>query len=432
MKIQKMLVATMLIIFSLLIVQTVVAQINVKGYVKEKALEKANDAANDGINNALDSGNKNTENDVNEDEPPVSETDETIEQPVSEEEQQHASNQPDDKPKLISYGQYDFVPGDQILFYEDFSQDAIGDFPAMWVSNGGGEVKTVNIASGKWFHLNGDDAVYCFTGGIAFPENYIVEFDIIPDDVYYNGIELTLYEFDPENTHEVEDALYPGRYGLKIVLGPERWETLGYSYDPDKDWLQGQSEKNPVVKEEVNHVIIWVQKRRVRMYHQWQKTLDVPTNIYGEARFNRIRFSGWDRSSFPFISNFKITTASPDMRSKLLTEGRLISYGIYFDSGKDFVKPESNGSLKEIANVLNENPEVRIQVIGHTDSDGEDALNLDLSKRRAANVKNSLVIDFGIAADRIETDGKGESQPLVPNTSVENKAKNRRVEFIKL
>ena len=59
-------------------------------------------------------------------------------------------------------------------------------------------------------------------------------------------------------------------------------------------------------------------------------------------------------------------------------------------------------------------------------------MNLDLSKRRAANVKKYLVNEFKISADRIETDGQGENSPIIPNTSVENKAKNRRVEFIKL
>ena len=120
------------------------------------------------------------------------------------------------------------------------------------------------------------------------------------------------------------------------------------------------------------------------------------------------------------------------MRSKLLTEGKLISYGIYFDSGKDVVKPESYGSLNEIANVLKENPSLKIKIIGHTDSDGDDAMNLDLSKRRAVNVKLALVKDFGIDAGRIETDGMGETQPIATNNSAENKAMNRRVEFIKL
>jgi outer membrane protein OmpA-like peptidoglycan-associated protein len=120
------------------------------------------------------------------------------------------------------------------------------------------------------------------------------------------------------------------------------------------------------------------------------------------------------------------------MRSKLITEGKLVSYGIYFDVNKDVVKSESYGTLKEIAKVLTDNPDVKIKIVGHTDSDGDDKSNLDLSKRRGASVKNVLVKDFGIDASRIETDGKGESEPVAKNDSAVNKALNRRVEFLKL
>ena len=120
------------------------------------------------------------------------------------------------------------------------------------------------------------------------------------------------------------------------------------------------------------------------------------------------------------------------MRSKLITEGKLISYGIYFDVNKDVVKPESFATLKEIAQVLKDNPTVKIKVVGHTDSDGDDKSNLDLSKRRAVSVKDYLVKNFGIDVARIETDGKGEAEPISKNDSAVNKAKNRRVEFIKL
>ncbi len=91
-----------------------------------------------------------------------------------------------------------------------------------------------------------------------------------------------------------------------------------------------------------------------------------------------------------------------------------------------------SGRLNDIAKVLKENPAVRIKIVGHTDSDGNDAINLDLSKRRAASVKNEMEKNFGIEATRMETDGKGELQPIAPNTSAEGKAQNRRVEFIKL
>ncbi len=333
------------------------------------------------------------------------------------------------KMQLQSTTQYDFVPGDQILYYEDFSQDNVGDLPMLWVSNGSGEVKTLNIAEGKWFHMNGEDAVYCYTKSIEFPVNFIMEFDLIPDADYTDGSILTFYE---ESEHrELNAELYPGSKGLHVVIGSELWETKGYDTEDD-EWLEGQGKKATVERENVNHIIIWVQNRRVRIYHKGEKVVDMGTNIFAGTKFNRFRFSGWDRASLPYIGNIKITTASPDTRSKLLTEGKLISYGIYFDSGKDEVKSESFGSIKEIANVLKENPELRIEINGHTDSDGNDASNLDLSKRRAASVKSYLVNQFQIDASRILTDGKGETLPIENNATPQGKAKNRRVEFIKL
>jgi outer membrane protein OmpA-like peptidoglycan-associated protein len=116
----------------------------------------------------------------------------------------------------------------------------------------------------------------------------------------------------------------------------------------------------------------------------------------------------------------------------LLTEGKFVSYGIYFDSGKSIVKAESYGTLKEIAKILNENPDLKIKIIGHTDADGDEKSNLSLSQARATAVKDALVKDFKIDEQRVETDGLGESKPVSTNDTPENKAKNRRVEFIKL
>jgi outer membrane protein OmpA-like peptidoglycan-associated protein len=143
---------------------------------------------------------------------------------------------------------------------------------------------------------------------------------------------------------------------------------------------------------------------------------------------DRLRFE----EGHALISNIRIAAGMPDLRNKLLTEGKLVTYGIYFDVNKDIVKPESYATLKEIAKILNEIPEVKVQIEGHTDSDGDDKANLDLSKRRAAAVKAALVNQFGVKADRLEIKGMGESKPIAPNTNPSNKALNRRVEFIKL
>ena len=85
-----------------------------------------------------------------------------------------------------------------------------------------------------------------------------------------------------------------------------------------------------------------------------------------------------------------------------------------------------------MANVLKEYADLKVKIIGHTDADGADAANLDLSKRRATSVKASLAKEFGIEESRMETDGKGEGEPIDKNETPAGKANNRRVEFIKI
>lgn len=424
-----------LLLISVLVVSSLFAQFDVKGKIKSKATNRADQRIEEGIDKGIDKieegvgklfKKKNAKTESEEEQNTESEG--TEEDNDSEDSKAKIDKAPQ---TLEGFSKYDFVPGDKVLYFEDFSQDAIGDFPALWTTNGGGEVKTVNIAPGNWFHMNKEEAVYCYSKPIAFPENFIMEFDVIPDEDFSYGYALAFYE-DPQNA-ELTDDLYPGERGIHINFEAGRWQTRGYNSTVESGgWIDGESTTNPVVKEQVNHVIIWVQNRRVRIYHQGAKVFDMPTNIHTGTKFNRFRFSGWSTHSFPYVSNLKITTAAPDTRSKLITEGKLVTYGIYFDVNKDVVKPESYGTLNDIAKVLKENPTVRVKIVGHTDADGADAANLDLSKRRGESVKNELVKTFGIEASQIESDGQGETKPIAPNDTPANKALNRRVEFLKI
>ena len=339
--------------------------------------------------------------------------------------------QPQDK--LQSFTKYDFVPGDKILLFEDFSQDAIGDFPALWTTDGSGEVRTLSRFPGNWLYISSEDNAYCLMKNLVLPQNFIFEFDVVPtpkdpeEDDTYASFGLTFF-----NCHEdfLQTDIIPGNHGFTVVAATDGWTADGFE---NGDYIVNLTSELALVKiNELNHIILWVQNRRLRIYFDGQKIIDGPTALPANASYNRLRLSMWGHPSHPFFSNLKITTAAADTRSKLLTEGKLISYGIYFDSGKDVVKPESYGALSDIAKVLAENPEVKIKITGHTDSDGNDALNLDLSKRRAASVKNELAKTFGIDDARMQTDGKGETEPVAPNTTPEGKAQNRRVEFLKL
>ena len=332
---------------------------------------------------------------------------------------------------LQAYSKYDFVPGDQVILYEDFSQDAVGDFPALWTTDAAGEINTLNIAPGNWLNLNSGEGTWWFMNEIAFPKNFIIELDIVPKGGPMR-IVADLVLFGEESHSEMDKNGNPGTGGLHIQMEKQNWITRGYKKGAN-EFLSGSSQVNTLEAEKVNHVIIWVQGRRVRIYNKGAKVLDVPTNIYEGTQFKRLCFKLYrGASSGSYLSGIKITTAAPDTRNKLLTEGKLVSYGIYFDVNKDVVKPESYGALKDIATVLTENPGLNLRIVGHTDSDGADNANLDLSKRRGVSVKNELVNTFGIEDARLTPDGLGESQPVAPNDTPSHKALNRRVEFLRL
>jgi OOP family OmpA-OmpF porin len=339
-----------------------------------------------------------------------------------------------EQPALQTYSKYDFTPGEKIIFYEDFSQDAIGDFPALWNTNGSAEIVNSNLYPGNWMKFDCREAIWT-DALLDLPDNYTIEFDVIP----IKGSEGSMAGYSFRIMQAINAASYDhgaipgkasfcftveyfGRPSYRTYINLDGAEELGLSgYKEDDALKQKEGQKY--------HMALWYQKGRVRLYQDQNKMFDLPKAFtFQGVKMDRLRFE----EGAAMIGNIRIAVGAPDMRNKLLTEGKLVTYGIYFDVNKDVVKPESYGFMKSIATILTENPTVRIKIIGHTDSDGADAANLDLSKRRGASVKNELVKSFGIDASRIESDGLGESQPIAPNDTPANKALNRRVEFIKL
>lgn len=427
----KTLAGAVFTVIFLVVAGTVSAQIiNVPKRIENKAVNRVNNKIDRGIDKGLDAieddiTGKNKNQDKSKTAKP--EAAKSDNKPATE----TNTTSPQEKQSLQAFSKYDFIPGDKVILYEDFSQDAVGDFPALWTTDVAGEVNTLNIATGNWFNLNSGEGTYWFMQDIDFPKNFIVEFDIVPKKTGGRyAADLVLFG---ENSHsEMDKNSDPGTCGVHISVAKTLWETTGYKKGVAEK-LKGSSTVNLVQEEKVNHVIVWVQGRRVRIYHQGAKVMDIPTNIYDGAKFTRMCFKLYRGASCgSYLTNIKITNASPDTRNKLLTEGKLVTYGIYFDVNKDVVKPESYGTLNDIAKILNEVPDVKVKIVGHTDADGAEASNLDLSKRRAASVKNELVKTFNVNGDRLVTDGLGEGQPVAPNDTPSNKAMNRRVEFVRI
>lgn len=126
-----------------------------------------------------------------------------------------------------------------------------------------------------------------------------------------------------------------------------------------------------------------------------------------------------------------VKVSADALNKGILSEGRVAVYGIYFDTGKADIKPESADTLKEIATLLQKNAGLKVHVVGHTDNVGQLAGNLDLSRRRAAAVVAALTTTYKVDAARLRPDGVGALAPVASNDTDAGKAKNRRVELVK-
>lgn len=364
------------------------------------------------------------------------------------EEQAAADNRPSSQDAFSAYGKFDFVPGEKVIAIEDFSQDALGDFPAKWNTNGSGDLVKLNDNVSKFLKTEKETVFYPeFVKNL--PENFTVEFDIAvtPEYSFYNGALAIGFTSEAnvganwrvfkkfgarkEPANNLEVGFHP------TGAGGQRGMTWLHSYGGRNEIIKNDDEQSVLKTKGGNttaHISIWRQKTRIRVYMNEVKVWDIPRAFPEGAKINALYFrndgSEKENQSF-FIGNLRVAVGAPDTRNKLITEGKYVTSGILFDVNSDKIKSESYGVLKDIANVLSENDQVKVKIIGHTDSDGDEASNLALSKKRAASVKKALSSQFGISDSRMDTDGKGESQPAGPNTTAEGKANNRRVEFIK-
>lgn len=337
---------------------------------------------------------------------------------------------------LKAYSKYDFIPGDKIIYYDDFSNDAIGDFPAKWTTNASGEIIAVENKEGKWLNLS-KEGFYLPEFITTLTENFTVEFDLLfippPSRSGPNTASLSFQLINKSAKSPFEYA--PDRSYFELNPYMSNIGIGAYTKNGEK-LLANEFNVNGLDRNKIfsYHIAVWRQKNRLRVYLNETKQVDAPSLLAPDINYNTIRFAtslNNDGSTW-LISNFKYAGGLPDTRNKLVSEGKFSTTGILFDINSATIKASSYGTLKDVATVLRENENIKVKIIGHTDSDGDNAVNLELSKKRSEAVKAVLTKEFGISESRMETDGMGEAKPIAPNTTNEGKAQNRRVEFIKL
>ena len=307
----------------------------------------------------------------------------------------------------------DFIPGEKILLYDDFTDMEPDEAPPHWKVRG---MPLTLMGAGASRQVAVGDRTYMTPLLNGFPQNFTVETDLRFDPKAGGEFYWSFYKDDSPN-----DVM---RLGVST-----RGTEIRFGASTEKEALMDAN--FPVNIAEPATEAIWVQNGRVRAYFNGKKVLDV-NHVEIPPLTRAVLITNFMRSDVKVsYSRVRIAESTPDFSHTIMASGRYVTYGILFDTGSDRLKPGSAAVIKSIASGLQANAGLNLKIEGHTDSTGDAALNQDLSKRRAEAVKQVLVAQFQIDAARLTTDGLGATKPLAPNDTPQGRAQNRRVEFVK-
>jgi len=319
-------------------------------------------------------------------------------------------------------GNYDFEPGDRVLFEDDFMNDNVGDFP-----------RRLNFKKGNWDVVEWNDRRWLRNTGPRYaaldiplsetlPETFTIEFEAYFPHTNQQLIVATTPPPDGQAWNRI-----PGN-AFRVGVGGGRTGIVAL------DGASVESMANSIeVSEGPVPIRIMVDGQYAKMFVGTRRVANVPNAEF--QRSDRIHLENSyfaDESNPMLIGAIRIAAGGRDLYDVLSEEGRFTARGILFDVNSTNIRGESAPTLEEIGIMLQEHPDLRVSIEGHTDSDGDDAHNLTLSDGRATAVRTYLIESFGIDAGRLEAKGFGETAPIAPNDTPEGKQENRRVEVVKL
>jgi OmpA-OmpF porin, OOP family len=318
------------------------------------------------------------------------------------------------------WANYDFIPGETVLFYDDYTDDVVGDFP-----------RRMEFQSGNWEVVEWEGRRLLRNTGPryaavkvilprALPERFTIEFD-----AYFTH---SNYQLVVGTAAPASGSLWNGFHDHLFLVG-----VTGTGVETRQAGARRSVTPAMEVGEGLVPVRILVDGTYAKVYVAEKRVANIPNAEF--PRTDELWLENVYHASHEapmYIGPVRVAEGGTDLYRRLVEEGRVATQGILFAVNSATIQPESTPTLVEIGTMLKDHPELRLRIEGHTDSTGDDAANLDLSRRRAEAVRDFLVARYGIDGGRLETEGMGETNPVADNATPEGRQNNRRVELVRM
>ncbi len=302
---------------------------------------------------------------------------------------------------------YDFVPGDRVIFAEDFSKDNIGDFPKRL------ELRRGNFEVAKW---QGQQFLRTNSGGVVaipLPEVLPQRFTFEADYHGSNGWSLEVNFADPDAVDNLVTASFSPGSGQLAGAG-----------------VNSSSDLPEAAVKPIAHVAVMADGKYVKTYVNGVRVSNVPSANIGRGKVIVVSVPGNDDEP-GYLSNIRVAAGGKPLYDAIMADGRVATHGILFDTGSDRIRGESKPTLDMIGQMLKDHADLKLTIEGHTDNVGSATSNQTLSDKRAAAVRQFLIATYHVDAGRLVSKGLGSTKPAASNDTPEGRQQNRRVELVK-
>jgi flagellar motor protein MotB len=338
--------------------------------IEDKVNKELNDAADDAIDETAESikkgGNVEDENQIKEkpDSKNTPTTDANTETTVS-------ITTEENEGELKLWSEYDFVPGDRVIFEDDLSEEERGEFPSRWdLLSGSAEV--ASLGGENVIHLTHNNSIVLplMDKKDFLPEAFTIEFDVFfeEDGSYRSDIYKIRFFQGTHSSAKID--------GKKISSVDIKWNEVKMGQFGGKTKSFKEEKKN--WKPKWKHIAISFNKRSLKLYMDEERLLNIP-NLGFKPKMFSIGGHFDDRYiKMSSIKNIRVNEGGKKLYDRIVEEGKFVTRGILFEVNKSTITGKSMGTINEIVNLMNKHSDLNFSIEGHTDSDGEDSFNQKL------------------------------------------------------